>query len=367
MWEDPAGLSDLRSFSDISAALATPPLDVVTLLTRIEHGRGREDLYRTQSPQVLERLAAKTRVDSITASSAIENVFVDDDRALKILRDPDGSGSYRDRSELEFAGYRDATDYLVGKPPEPLTVPLLLHLHRLLMQHTGDPLAGRLKTDDNIIGEKDADGRVTVIFKTVRAAETEWHLTELTARYEQALADARLPRLLVVATLILDVLAIHPFRDGNGRIARLLTTNELLRGGWGVARYVSLEQRIFETKNTYYLALRTSQRDWHEGTHDVWPWIRYLLAVIAGAYDDFERKVAAGTELTGTTKHEQARNYILAQAPHAFRLAQIFDALPDISNATIRDAAEALKDEGVLTVGRGRSAMWRRVDGAAGV
>jgi len=170
-----------------------------------------------------------------------------------------------------------------------------------------------------------------------------------------------------VATLVLDFLAIHPFRDGNGRIARLLTTNELLRGGWGVARHVSLEQRIFETKNTYYLALRTSRRAWHDGTHDVWPWIRYLLTVIADAYDDFERKVAAGTELIGTTKHEQARDHILSQAPHAFRLAQIFDALPDISDATIRDAADALRDEGVLTVGRGRGATWRRVDGAKGV
>ncbi|HET6508700.1 MAG TPA: hypothetical protein VFG42_18040 [Baekduia sp.] len=71
---------------------------MVTLLARIEHGRGREGLYRTQSPQVLARLAAKTRVDSITASSAIENVFVDDERALKILRDPDGSGAYRETS-----------------------------------------------------------------------------------------------------------------------------------------------------------------------------------------------------------------------------------------------------------------------------
>lgn len=352
----------MRSFSDIRAALEAPPLDVVTLLGRIELGRGREGLYRSQSPQVLDRLAAQTRFDSITASSAIENVFVDDDRAVKILRDPTGAGAYRDRSELEFAGYRDATDYLVTKEPEPLTVPLLLHLHRLLMQHAGDPLAGALKTSDNFIGER-AGGGVTVIFKPVAAgAQTEWHLGELVARYEDALADAEVPDLLAICALVLDFLAVHPFQDGNGRISRLLTTHELLRGGWGVARYVSLEQRIFESKNTYYAALRASQTSWHDAGHDVWPWARYLLRVIADAYDDFERKIAAGTHLVGGTKHEQARNYILTQAPHTFRLAQIFDALPDISPATIRDAADALKDEGILRVGRGRSAVWTRID-----
>jgi Fic family protein len=232
------------------------------------------------------------------------------------------------------------------------------------MRHTDDPLAGKLKTSDNLIGER-ADGRVHVIFKTVPAgSQTERHLDELVARYEEALGDAAIPNLLAVCALVLDFLAVHPFQDGNGRIARLLTTHELLRGGWGVARYVSLEQRIFESKNTYYAALRTSQAQWHDANHDVWPWTRYLLQVIADAYDDFERKVASGAQLVGRTKHEQARNHILTQAPRTFRLAQVFDALPDISPDTIRNAADELKRDGMLQVGRGRSAVWTRIDGS---
>jgi len=45
-----------------------------------------------------------------------------------------------------------------------------------------------------------------------------------------------------------------------------------------------------------------------------------------------------------------------------FRLAQIAHALPDISQATIRNALETLKTEGLVEVGRGRSAVWRRLD-----
>jgi len=352
----------LRSFLDTDHLAI--PTELVTLLASVEYGRGREELFRVQAPQVLERLAARTRFDSITASSAIENVVVDDDRALKLLREtsPVG-GSYRDRSEAEFAGYRDATDELLRKQPEPLTVPLVLHVHRLLMRHTGDPLAGRLKTSDNVIGDLSPAGRVTVVFKPVPAGgETERQLVELVARYEQALDDARVPPVLLLAALILDFLAIHPFQDGNGRVARLLTANELLRHGFGVTRYVSIEQRIFETKHSYYAALRASQAGWHDGAHDPWPWIGYLLRVLADAYDDFEARVAAGTELVGATKEEQARNYILTQAPRSFRLAQIVDALPDISQATIRNALDRLKLEGRLAVGRGRSASWTRTD-----
>jgi Fic family protein len=356
----------LRSFSDIHQTLDGLPAELVTLLAGIEYGRGREDLFRTQAPQVLERLAARTRFDSITASSAIENVVVDDDRALKLLREPSADGSYRDRSEAEFAGYRDATDELLRKASEPLTVPLVLHVHRLLMRHTGDPLAGRLKTTDNVIGDLSPDGRVTVVFEPVPAGPaTERGLVELVERYEESVADGALPPLLLLAALVLDFLAIHPFQDGNGRVVRLLTANELLRHGYGVTRYVSIEQRIFESKNSYYAALRASQTGWREGRHDVWPWTGYLLRVLADAYDDFAQRVAAGTELVGATKEEQARNYILTQAPRSFRFPQIVDALPDISQATIRNALDGLKAEGLLSVGRGRSATWTRTDEAA--
>lgn len=336
-------------------------MDLVSLLGSIEASRGREQLYRTQAPQVLERLAARTRFDSITASSAIENVVLDDDRALQVLRGvPDGP--YRDRSEQEFAGYRDAVDYLLGKDDEPLSVALVLHVHRTLMRHTEDPMAGRLKSNDNFIGTESPNGPRAVIFDTVPTGETAWHLSELVARYEQALDETSIPPLLLVAAMVLDFLAIHPFEEGNGRVARLLTTNELLRHGYGVARYVSVEQRIFDSKNSYYVALRSSQSGWHESAHDLEPWTVYLLRIIEDAYADFEQRVAAGTELVGSTKRDQASHYILDQAPRRFRLAQIADALPDISQATIRDALEGLRTDGKLIVGRGRSAMWERTD-----
>lgn len=357
----------MRSFSDIPGRFASVPVDIVGLLGSIENSRGREQLYRVQAPQVLARLAARTRFDSITASSAIEDVVLDDERALDVVRGT-ATGPYRDRSESEFAGYRDAVDYLVAKDPEPLSVPLVLHIHRLLMRHTGDPLAGDLKRSDNFIGTEHPAGRRTVVLQTVPAGpETRWHLSELVDRYEEAIARGQVPPLLLICALVLDLLAIHPFEEGNGRVSRLLTTSELLRHGYGVAKYVSLEQRIFDSKNSYYVALRESQSGWRHGTHDGEPWARYLLRIVEDAYADFERRVAADTTLIGSTKREQARNYIVTQAPRRFRLAQVADALPDISQATIRDALEELRSDGRITVGRGRSAFWERLDAPRGL
>lgn len=310
---------------------------------------------------MLERLAASARYQSITASNAIEDVIVPEARALELIGAPEGT-AYADRTESEFAGYRDASDYLMAKRPEVLSVPLLLHLHRLLLRNTGDPLAGQLKTTENFIGQQQPDGTITRIFTPVAPGEqTVWHLEELVARYEVAVADGRTPAVVLVALLVLDLLAIHPFQDGNGRIARLVTTSELLRHGYGVARYASLEQRIFDSKHSYYAALRASQDAWHTGSHDPWSWITYLLRIIDDAYAEFEAKVVAGRALSGVTKLEQARDYILTQAGDQFRFSEIAVALPDISQPTIRNALNELAVEGRVIAGRGRGATWKRV------
>lgn len=350
----------MRSFL-VNPPVATVPVDAARLVGRIDLARGREELNLQQAPQALERLAARAKFESITASNAIEDVIVEHDRALDLIRALEGT-SYQDRSEREFAGYRDVSEYLVAKDPERLTVPLLLHLHRLLMRHTDDPLAGRTKDNDNIIGHRHADGSVTKVFTPVCAAETEWHLSELVDRYEEAVAAQRVPATVLVALLILDFLAIHPFQDGNGRIARLLTTCELLRHGYGVARYASLEQRIYESKNSYYQALRESQVGWHDGDHDPWPWTTYLLRVAEDAYADFERRILAARDLAaGRTKVEQVSIYVLEQAPAEFRFADVAAALPDISQATIRKALNALAADRRVRPGRGRSARWTRL------
>lgn len=355
-------LSDLavRTFADIAVMASAMPPELVNELGRIEFGRGREELHRAQAPQVLERLAAQTRFESITASNAIENVVVAPERALALVREP--APVLRDRTEREFAGYKDAMDYLMAKPSEPLDAGLVLHVHRLLMRHIDDPLAGRFKAEDNLIGDRRPDGSVSVVFRPAPAGrQTEWHITELLDRYEETLGSGRIHPLVLTAALVLDLLAIHPFRDGNGRVARLITTNELLRHGYGIARYISLEQRIFEARNSYYDALAAAQRGWHDSAHDIWPWAGFLLRLLADAYEDFEARVVGARSLQGATKTEQACDYILNHAPETFSFAQIAAALPDISAPTIRNALNRLRAEGRVSVGRGRSAQWSRL------
>jgi Fic family protein len=235
----------------------------------------------------------------------------------------------------------------------------VLYLHRLIFHHAGGR-GGHLKRDQNLIVSYES-GRRQTIFMPAAPEETEFLLSELLIRYEEAKRAALAHPVALIAALVLDFLAIHPVADGNGRVARLLTTHELLAQGYGVARYVSIEQRIFESKNAYYKSLYDSQCDWHEGEHDSWPWTSYLARILADAYDDFEQRVAAAGEPAGS-KQDQVRDYILCQAPQEFRRRDIESALPGVSIGTIRLVLKALRDSGeVRSDGAGAGARWRRL------
>lgn len=346
----------MRSFQQEST-LDPVPGDVVVALRAIDRAAGSEARYLDQLPQLLEALRDQARVESITASSAIEGVTVDDYRVPSLV-----SGTvrrFRNRSEAEFAGYTAALDYLNQEKAGELSVGLLLHLHRLLFNFT-EGRGGHLKTDDNLVVDRSPDGTRAVRFTPVSAADTPFFVTELVERTNAALRGRSHHPLLAIAAFSLDLSCIHPFADGNGRVTRLATGFLLQRCSYGVGRYISLEQLIFESKDGYYDALAASTMGWFDdGAHDLWPWARYLLARLGDAYDRFGARIAAGT--SGGTKQDRIRDFVLLHAPAEFTIADIRRSVPGVSDNTIRIVLAELKKDGrIVSLGTGRGATWHR-------
>jgi Fic family protein len=304
---------------------------------------------------LLASLSESARIASITASNAIEGVDVGTERAARLV----GGARFRNRNEKEFAGYRDAVDDLMSRPPEPPSVPLLLHFHREIFRHV-DGRGGHLKQDANLIVSYAGGGR-EVVFAPPSPEQTPFLLEEAVARYADAQEQRVAHPIVVLAAFVLDLLAIHPVADGNGRVARLATASELSRLDYRVVRYVSVEQRIFETKNAYYAALYESQRGWHQAEHSIWPWVEYLTRALAEAYEAFEQRVAVARAQGGGSKQERVRSHVLEHSPTEFRLADLRLALPGISDETIRIVLNDLKRSGRIRVeGRGPGARWLR-------
>jgi len=238
-----------------------------------------------------------------------------------------------------------------------ITPDVLKRLHRIAQEAAGD--AGQWKRVENEIVEL-RQGRAPVIrFRPVSVADTPAAVEELCTLYRHATTQDEVSRIVAVGALVLDFLCIHPFRDGNGRVARLLTLLALYHHGYEVGRYVSLERLVEESKDDYYESLRRSSEGWHDGRHDLLPWLNYFLGVIRRAYREFE-------ERTGQVKTPRgAKTALVAAAVEGFRgdftLAQLERACPGVSRDMVRRVLRDFQRAGrVVCLGRGPGASWRR-------
>src|SRR5207244_4179871 len=117
--------------------------------------------------------------------------------------------------------------------------------------------------------------------------------------------------------------------------------------GLEVGRYVSLERVIEENKDRYYETLEQSSQRWHEGTHDPWPFINYILFVLKSAYREFEERVSQ----LGSPKGAKAEMVlgVMSARLGEFRLADIDRACLGDGRAWIRTLVVDLRSSGDVT------------------
>ncbi len=185
-------------------------------------------------------------------------------------------------------------------------------------------------------------------------------MDELHERYAREQAAGQHHALLLIGCYVFDFLAIHPFRDGNGRMGRLLTLLALYQADYEVGRFISLERLISDSRETYYDALEAAGHGWHQGRHDVKPWMRYFLGIMAGAYGEFENRaqVIAGRG----AKQEAIKQFIRSSISEEFTVAEIRRAAAGVSQSYLSKTLAKLRDDGIVEpLSAGRGARWRRL------
>jgi Fic family protein len=142
-------------------------------------------------------------------------------------------------------------------------------------------------------------------------------------------------------------------------VSRLLTLRALYQHGYEVGRYISIECLIEEAKADYYRVMQQSSLGWHEGKHDLAPWLNYSLAIIRRAYNEFadragriERQRGAKTSLVESAIDSFAG---------PFTLTDLERACPGVSRDMIRRLLwQMQKARRVECLGRGPGAAWKK-------
>jgi Fic family protein len=169
---------------------------------------------------------------------------------------------------------------------------------RLLGWHAAMFPTGRSGTRRIIVGawRDDAGGPMQVVSGPIGKEQVHYEapaapvLPDEMARFLAWANEAdRTDAVLRAGLAHLWFVTIHPFDDGNGRIARAIADWQLARSEHSAQRFYSMSAQIRLERNDYYGILERTQK----GTLDVTPWLDWFLACLGRAFDGTETTLAA--------------------------------------------------------------------------
>lgn len=232
------------------------------------------------SPYVLRILRETTRLHTTHYSTMIEGNRLSIEQVESVIKDNETIGG-RQRDEYEVKGYYKALKQIEtwsGQGKE-ITEELIQKLHALIMAGG----IGRVKptpyrTGQNVI----KDGRTRSIVYLPPEAHDVPALMEHFVAWIQNSTEIACP--LKAAIVHYQFVTIHPYYDGNGRTARLLTNLILQEGGYALEGLYSLEEYYAYNLGGYYQALTIgSSHNYYMGRAeaDITPWIEYFCEGMA--------------------------------------------------------------------------------------
>ncbi len=345
----------MRTLKQFLSGIDTIPIMTSWYLTDISEAKGKQELFKSQSPQKLKSLKEHALIESAVSSNRIEGIEVDKKRIGTVIF---GKSLLHDRAEEEVRGYREALNVIHDQGANlEVSEATCKYLHQLTRGGIGD--AGQYKKKEIDIIEKKQSGRSSIRFKTVPAAQTAGCMKNLMKSWHECIHETKVPPLVALAAFNLDFLCIHPFRDGNGRVSRLLMLLQCYHLGIEVGRYVSLERLIEQHKERYYETLKLSSDRWHSGEHDPWHYINFVCFIIKTAYQEFEERLGHQHQPHGgkTSMIHDAVNGFSGN----FSVTDILGKCPGVGIDMVRKVLKDLqKHEKIECLGRGRNARWSK-------
>jgi Fic family protein len=242
-------------------------------IERIEE-LGRELRWRVAEPRRwFGNLRRQIFARAVQGSNSIEGYNASLEDVLAVVEDEETIEASTD-TILALQGYRDAMTYVLQLAEEKdhlnLDETLIKSLHYMMLKHDLTMRPGRWRIGP-IFVRRDPENEIVY-----EGPEPELVPALMHDLVESANAGSD-PPLVQAAMAHLNLVMIHPFKDGNGRMARCLQTLVLARESIVAPVFSSIEEYLGRNTEAYYAVLgEVGQGSWHP-SNDARPWIRFCL------------------------------------------------------------------------------------------
>lgn len=252
-------------------------------LMRIEAAKEKVVLLPV-NPSVLVSLRETAKLYTTHYSTMIEGNRLDSGQVKKVLKSK-GHFPGRERDEREVKGYYAALMQLeqYAAQQHPVTEKVIQTLHALVMSDGRTRVKpAPYRDEQNVIRD---GGTGTIVYLPPKAKDVSSLMKSLVDWIKE---NNELPCPVVAAIAHYQFATIHPYYDGNGRTARLLTTFILHLGGYDLKGLYSLEEYYAKNLLGYYRAISVGpSHNYYLGRaeSDITGWIEYFIEGMAVAFE----------------------------------------------------------------------------------
>lgn len=218
-------------------------------------------------------LRRNTIARAIQGSNTIEGYHATMDDVVAAIEDEDPMDA-TEATWREILGYRNALTYVLQTAQDEFFEfhpQLIKSLHFMMLQHSLEKLPGRWRPGDIYVQKEDSG---EIVYEGPDALDVPDLMDELIAYLNQ---DDGLPVIIKAAMAHLNFTMIHPFKDGNGRMARAMQTLVFARYGTLAPEFSSIEEWLGRNTQSYYQILaETGQGRWNP-VNSAHLWIKFCL------------------------------------------------------------------------------------------
>ncbi|HEX6456394.1 MAG TPA: Fic family protein [Solirubrobacterales bacterium] len=242
-------------------------------MSELQRLRSRLESQVTQPIRWIGSLRREVRAASISGSTSIEGFSVSPEEAAE-LTERRAAVAEDGENRQAVACYARAMDHVGTLAADPAfrwldRVILDLHFDACYFQRDKDPGLWR----DGPIGVTAADGSLE--FRGPEAQKVPALIAELVAWLEEG--DTETDVVVRAAMAHLNLTSIHPFRDGNGRISRIVQSLVLALEGARAPEFFSIEEYLGAHTQDYYAALREVQAGSYQPQRDATSWVEFCV------------------------------------------------------------------------------------------
>ena len=331
-------------------------------IRQIDAFRDNWEITEALSAEVLRTLQQLATVQSTGSSTRIEGAKLADTEVAELMRSMQVR-KLSSRDEQEVAGYFQTLQLIQENHPYiDLSENTIRGLHKQLLQYSDKDAhhLGNYKTLSNQVVATLPSGKQRIIFQTTEPAAVNEAMRQLLTWTITAFAEKTQHPLVVVGTFVYELLTIHPFQDGNGRLSRLLTNLLLLQQGYTFVQYASLEREVERDKARYYESLMQAQRQRGTEQEVIGRWMNFFLDMLLRIIDTLREKQREVNEPAALYLNQRQRTvleYIRKQGFTA--LKDVETQLPEVSRNTLKYDLKRLHEAGYLTrQGKGRGTVY---------